>query len=159
MKSLLNNLAKVMNVKTLMALAICCTAAITVKAQDKPVTETAVTATESLDKNKKDACYPGGMNEFYSYIASKVKLDSSCTPGRKVNITFMIDKKGKLRRAKVDDHILSDKMNAQLVKIFEATPDWEPAVQNGHQLKEHFICPLVFMPKVDLIAANALVKK
>lgn len=159
MKSLFNNLVKVMNVKVIMMIAICSIATLAAKAQEQPATTAAVTTPEVADPNKKDACFPGGMSGFYAYIASQVKLDSSCIPGRKVYITFMIDKKGKLRKAKVNEHVLSEKMNAQLVKIFESAPDWEPAKQNGHDLKEHFICPVVFMPKVDLIAANTVVKK
>jgi len=52
----------------------------------------------------------------------------------------------------VRDHQLSKTMEAQLVKVFEDAPKWNPATQHDKQLKEHFICPVIFMPKADLMA-------
>lgn len=143
-----------MNVKVMAMLAVCCALTVTAYAQDKTENQTAIVPLGNDNPNKKDAVYPGGMSEFYYYIVSKVKIDSTCAPGKKVNITFMIDKKGKLRKARVGENVLSDGMNRQLVKIFESAPDWTPAKQNGHELKEYFVCPIMFMPKTDLIASN-----
>jgi len=99
-----------------------------------------------------NANYPGGIDQFYSYILTNMKLDRTCIPGKKIYVQFLIDKEGNLKRAKVRGTGLSADMNAQLVKLFESAPKWQPAQQNGMVVKEHFVCPVIFMPKQDLMA-------
>jgi protein TonB len=67
-------------------------------------------------------------------------------------VQFVIEKDGSLKHAKVRGRELSENMNAQLVKIFEETPKWTPAQQNGRVLRTHFVCPVIFMPKADMMA-------
>ncbi len=127
-----------------------------VQAQSQSKEVVVVSAPTTLDADnaasKVNAKFPGGINEFYGFVASKLTPDSTCCPGKRVYVMFMIDKEGKLKRAKVQGHVLSDKMNDQLVKIFESAPQWTPAMQNGREVKEHFICPVTFMPKADMMA-------
>lgn len=98
------------------------------------------------------ADYPGGIDKFYSYILSKMTLDRTCVPGKKIYVQFVIEKDGTLKHAKVRGKELSEGMNDQLVKIFEETPKWTPAQQNGRVLRTHFVCPVMFMPKADMMA-------
>jgi hypothetical protein len=99
-----------------------------------------------------NADYPGGIDKFYSYILSKMTLDRTCIPGKKIYVQFVIEKDGALKHAKIKGKELSEAMNAQLVKIFEATEKWIPAKQNGRVLRTHFTCPVMFMPKADMMA-------
>ena len=105
-----------------------------------------------------NADFPGGIEKFYSYILSNVKPDSTCCPGKKIYVRFIIDKTGKLCHAKVRGRSLSKKMNAQLVKVFESAPQWTPAEQNGCNVRQHFVCPVIFMPKPEMTANLASVK-
>jgi hypothetical protein len=115
-----------------------------------------VSAPTNMDGNgsvtKVNADFPGGIDKFYTYISSKITPDTSCSPGKKVLVMFMIDKDGKVMHAKVRGRVLSDKMNAQLVKVFESSPEWIAAKQDGKEIKTHFICPVSFMPKPDMMA-------
>ena len=104
------------------------------------------------EATKTNATYPGGIDQFYSYILTNMKLDRTCIPGKKIYVQFLIDKEGNLKRAKIRGNDLSPEMNAQLVKLFESAPKWQPAQQNGNVVKEHFVCPVIFMPKADLMA-------
>lgn len=122
------------------------------KGGEKVVVSAPVTLDADNAASKINANFPGGIDKFYSYVSSKLTPDSTCIPGKKVYVMFMIDKEGKLKRAKVQGHVLSDKMNDQLVKIFEGAPQWTPATQNGREIKEHFICPVSFMPKTAMMA-------
>ncbi|QKJ29045.1 energy transducer TonB [Mucilaginibacter mali] len=100
-----------------------------------------------------NADFPGGIEKFYSYILTNLKPDRSCIPGKTIYVKFIIDKDGTLKRAKVSGHVLSDAMTEQLVKTFESAPKWTPAQQNGHAQREHFVCPVIFAPKVDMMAS------
>ncbi|MBE9660527.1 energy transducer TonB [Mucilaginibacter myungsuensis] len=138
---------------------LCCVASYTASAQDVNSVKPAKEIADPETANRSEASFPGGMSNFYGYLASQIKLDSTCHAGRKVQVAFMVDKKGKVRRAKVDKHVLSEEMNKQLVRIFEGAPQWDPARQNGHDIKSYFVCPIVFMPKRDLMASNQPVKQ
>src|SRR5476651_2039561 len=133
-----------------------------VKAQSKTTENVIVSAPTSVDDKgavtKTNADFPGGIESFYTYISANLRPDTTCSPGKKVMVMFMIDKDGKVTHAKIKGHELSDKMNAQLVKVFENAPQWTPAKQDGKEVKTHFICPVSFMPKADMMAVNATPK-
>jgi hypothetical protein len=155
MKSLFKNFSFKTRVK--LAVMALCTIAFshTVQAQQNDKQAVVVASPSSLNtEDRVNADFPGGMDKFYTYISSQLALDATCIPGKKIDVSFMIDKQGKLCRAKVHGHLLSDKMNTQLVKIFESAPQWIPAQQNGLNVKEHFVCPINFMPKPDMMAVN-----
>jgi hypothetical protein len=115
-------------------------------------TASAQTEPDKSTVTRTNADYPGGIDQFYSYILTNMKLDRTCVPGKKIYVQFVIDKDGKLCHAKVRGKELSPDMNDQLVKLFESAPKWIPAQQNGSVVKEHFVCPVMFMPKMDMIA-------
>jgi len=132
------------------------------KAQSAVTEKVIVSTPTSVDANgeviKTNAEFPGGIENFYTYISANLRPDTTCSPGKKVMVLFMIDKDGKVTHAKIKGHELSDKMNAQLVKVFENAPQWIPAKQDGKEVKTHFICPVSFMPKADMMAVNAAPK-
>ena len=104
--------------------------------------------TDSLEKTKnwrKDAQFPGGYTELYTFISSNligqsIKVDSVRTKTR-LFVQFDVDSTGTVRNPKVIRGI-NKKIDKKVIKVFKQMPDWEPAYLYGKPIKQLYTIPI-----------------
>lgn len=93
----------------------------------------------------KAAVPANGYEAFYAYIYKHLKVPShliDARKGGKVDVSFVIDTNGRL----IDVQVVKgfDKeLEAQLIKLLEEAPAWEPAWQQGRMVKARMQLPVV----------------
>jgi hypothetical protein len=90
--------------------------------------------------------YPGGIERFYKYIAANVVPDTSCKPGEKAFLTFVIEKDGSITGVKIVSSPFSTQMNGQLIRMIEKSYRWKPAMQSGRVLRQTYTVPVTPVP-------------
>ena len=98
-------------------------------------------------KIDKQAQFIGGEQALRTYLIEQKQYSNeakkSDIQGR-VNVSFIIDKSGKVKDAKVirSIHPLID---TEALRLINAMPDWKPAEANGKAIKSKQILPVIFI--------------
>jgi protein TonB len=85
--------------------------------------------------------FPGGMKEFYSFIAKNFRAPDVAGLKGKIILAFVVDKDGSL----TDIKVLRDVgfgSSAEAIRVLELSPKWIPAKQNGQFVRCSFILPI-----------------
>ncbi len=96
--------------------------------------------------------FPGGISALGIWIGENIKYPQSCVDqgieGR-VIVTFVVDKSGEVRDAKVMRSIAPE-LDAEALRVVMAMPRWIPGKQNGEAVHVKFTIPLSFkIPESD----------
>ena len=85
--------------------------------------------------------FPGGMKEFYSFIAKNFRAPDVAGLKGKIILAFVVDKDGSL----TDIKVLRDVgfgSSAEAMRVLGLSPKWIPAQQNGQFVRCSFILPI-----------------
>lgn len=83
---------------------------------------------------------PGGMKEFYAYVARKMKNHRPAQRG-KMKISFTVEKDGSITGIKIIEG-LDEKTNKKIIKIIASSGKWTPGFQFGKPVRATFIYPI-----------------
>jgi len=84
--------------------------------------------------------FPGGISEFYKYVANNYKKPKSDLHG-KVIVIFVIEKDGSLTDIKVLRDI-GFGTGEEAVRILKECPKWIPGEQNGRKVRVQYALPI-----------------
>ncbi|MBC7565537.1 MAG: energy transducer TonB [Pedobacter sp.] len=90
--------------------------------------------------------FPGGMNNFYAYLKENVRYPSEAKASKlegKVFLSFVVEKDGSLMDIKVDRK-LGGGTDEEAVRVLEASPKWQPGIQNGNVVRVKYNIPISF---------------
>lgn len=115
-----------------------------------------IAAQDSTNFTKKDSIsseiiekkpeFPGGIYNFYKYIAVNFKTPTKKFPKSdigKVNVSFVIDIDGSV----TDVKILEKKENTlekEIIRVMNNCPKWIPGEENGEKVKKMFYFPFIY---------------
>ncbi len=90
--------------------------------------------------------FPGGFNEFVNYLAKNIRYPAKArenkTQGR-VIIGFIVEEDGALTDVRVLRGI-GDGADEEAMRVIQASPKWEPGIQNGKPVRTAFTVPISF---------------
>jgi protein TonB len=90
--------------------------------------------------------FPGGMKEFYRYLAKTVRYPASArehnTQG-KVIVSVIIEMDGSISNAKVIRHVSED-IDKEALRVINQSPKWLPGTRNGHPFPTSYMIPISF---------------
>jgi len=90
--------------------------------------------------------YPGGMNEFYKYLAQTIRYPAEDRKNRvqgKVFISFIVEKDGSLSDIKAM-RAPSASLGAEGIRVVSGSPKWIPGTQNGKKVRVQYTVPISF---------------
>jgi protein TonB len=109
-----------------------------------------------LEKQKKDSAksyndekesdYPGGANGWIRYLRNNIKFPERAMNGNmqgQVRVEFVVDKAGNV----IDPYIsrsVEYSLDEEALRIINGSGKWEPAFQNGHNVKSYKLQPINF---------------
>jgi antitoxin component YwqK of YwqJK toxin-antitoxin module len=82
-----------------------------------------------------------GITDFYSFVAKNFKVPEDETANGKIILTFIVDKKGKIKDIEVIRGI-SDKTDEEAVRVLELYDRWEIAKSRGIDVDARFSLPI-----------------
>jgi len=93
--------------------------------------------------------FPGGENKMLEYIAKNIKYPpvarENGIQGR-VYVTFVVDKEGKIKDAKVLRGI-GGGCDEEALRVVKTMPEWKPGRQNGRSVQVQYNLPVNFVLK------------
>jgi protein TonB len=111
------------------------------------------TATKSWDQNGKDVVldgkvevqpeYPGGIQNFYQYIASHFVYPKGFNPRPigTIMLSFVIEKDGRSDDVRVVSSVHKI-VDAEAVRVIRSMPKWKPGIQKGQPVRVMYNIPL-----------------
>ncbi len=93
--------------------------------------------------------FPGGEQKLFEYIISKTKYPTIARENGisgRVYVTFVVDKDGKIKDAKLLRGIGAG-CDEEALRVVRSMPDWKPGRQNGRNVPVQFNLPVNFTLK------------
>ncbi len=90
--------------------------------------------------------YPGGNAAMLEFLQKNMKYPEQAAEEKlegRVFITFVVDKKGKVRDAKVK-RSENAVFNREALRVVSIMPDWHPGYQNGVPVNVQMAVPIMF---------------
>ncbi|KAF2509170.1 hypothetical protein EYY60_12345 [Flavobacterium zhairuonense] len=87
--------------------------------------------------------FPGGMDKFYQFVDSNFKTPEGAKniKGKKIYITFIVEKDGSLSDIKV----LRDagyETGTEAIRVLKTCPKWNPGENNGKKIRVLYSLPI-----------------
>ena len=90
--------------------------------------------------------FPGGIEALKAYLAENVRypkeLEGTCIQGR-VIITFIVEKDGRLSKAKVVKSV-HPALDKEALRVVKKMPKWIPGQQGDRKVRVRYIIPVTF---------------
>ncbi len=86
--------------------------------------------------------YPGGMQEFYKYVASAFAIPRGNTEMGKIFISFVIEPDGSLTGIKLLRNNLSRELGDEAIRVLKNSPKWHPGKHNGEFVRVSYALPI-----------------
>lgn len=90
--------------------------------------------------------FPGGMNEFYKFIATNYVSPQEKGLAGKVYVTFVVEKDGSLSDIKVLRDI-GYGTGKEAIRVLKLSPKWMSGEQNGKKVRCTYSLPIAIMAK------------
>jgi TonB family protein len=90
--------------------------------------------------------FPGGINSFISYLAKNIRYPANARENGiqgRVIISFVVERDGTLSDAHVTRGVADD-IDKEALRVIQASPKWEPGVQNGRLVRVAYSVPISF---------------
>ncbi|RZJ67053.1 MAG: hypothetical protein EOO50_07255 [Flavobacterium sp.] len=84
--------------------------------------------------------FPGGMDAFYRYLASNLKVVDN-NAGGKILASFIVEKDGSLGDIKIVRDIGAGSA-AETIRVLKESPKWNPGKMNGKEVRCAFMLPI-----------------
>lgn len=113
-----------------------------------PITDTSPAPPAIFEKVDVEASFPGGIDQWVQFLQNNldasVPVRNGAPEGRyTVIVQFVVDKAGKLSDFKaLTKHGYG--MEQEVIRILKASPDWNPAEQDGRKVKAYRKQPVTF---------------
>lgn len=89
--------------------------------------------------------YPGGHKKLKKFIEKKVKaLDSKYLTGTRCFVSFVVNEKGEVVKAKVTRGTRNREIDAIALQIVNSLPIWKPGMQRGQKVSVSYTVPIYF---------------
>jgi len=90
--------------------------------------------------------FPGGIEELQKYLASNITYPKKARLNKEegtVYITFIVDKSGAIRDAKILRGV-SPILDKEAIRVVSKMPDWKPGMQEGEVVNVQYNIPIKF---------------
>ena len=90
--------------------------------------------------------FPGGEEELFRYLSKGIKYPAIARENNitgRVYVTFVVDKDGKIKEAKVLRGI-GGGCDEEALRVVRTMPDWKPGRQNGRNVQVQYNLPVNF---------------
>ncbi|MES2810782.1 MAG: energy transducer TonB [Bacteroidota bacterium] len=128
---------------TLLIILLIC-AAMSSKSQTRDTTEVFAVVERQPE-------FPGGIEVFLKFIGNNIQYPATArangTQG-KVFVSFVVEKDGSIQKAKIV-RPLSPDLDAEALRIVNASPKWKPGENNGFPVRALFTLPITFKIGLD----------
>jgi periplasmic protein TonB len=97
-------------------------------------------------KDEKESDYPGGLKAWSRYMLGNLKYPERAMNGNiqgQVAVRFIVDKQGFVIDP-VIGHSVEYSLDAEAMRIIKNSGKWQPAFQNGHNVKSYKQQPINF---------------
>ncbi|TAH43778.1 MAG: energy transducer TonB [Bacteroidetes bacterium] len=95
--------------------------------------------------------FPGGTDSLQSFLKSNLRYPDSAKYNRiqgRVYIGFLVDKKGKIKEAKVLNGV-NELLDNEALRVVKMMPDWKPGTAGGSPTSVQYILPVDFIVPKD----------
>jgi protein TonB len=92
----------------------------------------------------KNAEYPGGLSEFYRFVAKNFRYPSESRRlgiQGKLNVSFFVAEDGKVTDIKLLNSVSKD-IDEEVIRVLNLMPNWKPFEQNGKRGRQFIKLPL-----------------
>lgn len=86
-------------------------------------------------KTDRAANFPGGFEAFSKYLVDNTKKISN--KNGRVELSFVVETNGKITHPKIEKG-LDRAIDEEALRVINASPAWEPALQNGQQVRSAY---------------------
>lgn len=90
--------------------------------------------------------FPGGIKEFYTFLAKTIKYPSkSRNKGKegRVVVSFIIEKDGRVSDSKILVSVADD-IDKEAIRVVNLSPQWTPGMVDGRPVRTQFSLPVTF---------------
>lgn len=90
--------------------------------------------------------FPGGISSFSNYLAKNIRYPANARENGiqgRVIISFVVERDGTLSDAHVTRGVADD-IDKEALRVIQASPKWEPGVQNGRSVRVAYSVPISF---------------
>jgi protein TonB len=90
--------------------------------------------------------FVGGIEKLYRYLGRNLRYPATAKENNvqgKVFVTFVVEKDGSLTDIKISKS-LSPETDAEAIRLMQASPKWNPGIQNGRAVRTQYTLPVVF---------------
>jgi preprotein translocase subunit SecG len=113
------------------------------------IKEKQITGNKIHDKVEIESAFAGGYPGWTAFLQknlnSNVPVDKGAPEGKYTVMTqFVVDENGKISDLKTLTH-LGYGMEEEVLRVMKLSPDWSPAVQDGHAVKSYSKQPITFV--------------
>lgn len=126
-------------------LSLCCGLVLVqgCKQESAPVAEVKTPIADSSTV-KEMPSFPGGEEALYNYLAKVIEYPKGDTNQGMVRVSFLIDKDGNVKDAKVNRPV-APRLDSTALAVVSKMPKWTPAKDaNGNNMDMHFMIPIKF---------------
>ena len=99
-----------------------------------------------FDAVEQQPSFPGGQGAMFSYISNNLqypeKAKEKGVQGRVV-VKFIVEKDGSISNVEVNQSVNLD-LNNEAMRVIKNMPKWNPAKQNGTEVRAYYYVPVTF---------------
>lgn len=87
----------------------------------------------------------GGINDFYSYVASAMQEMTQSQNGElqgEIILKFIVEATGQLKDIRIVKSASNSYINAMAIEVLTKAPNWAPATEQGQPINTEFFMPI-----------------
>lgn len=85
--------------------------------------------------------FPGGISEFYKFVAKKFKMPKNFNSNEKMIVSFIVEKDGSLSTFDVKKDLGSG-TKEEAIRVLKSSPKWIPAKVNNETVRYQYVLPI-----------------
>lgn len=90
--------------------------------------------------------FPGGEGAMFSYINNNLRYPQKAAENGvqgRVSVKFIVEKDGSISNVEVNRSVDTD-LDNEAIRVIKSMPKWNPAKQNGTEVRAYYHVPVVF---------------
>lgn len=90
--------------------------------------------------------FPGGEGAMFSYISNNLRYPQKAAENGvqgRVSVKFIVEKDGSISNVEVNRSVDTD-LDNEAIRVIKSMPKWNPAKQNGTEVRAYYHVPVVF---------------
>jgi hypothetical protein len=89
----------------------------------------------------KEPSFPGGLSEFYKFVAKNFKMPNNFSSKEKLIVSFIVEKDGSLSTFDVKKDLGSG-TKEEAIRVLKSSPKWIPAKIKNETIRYQHILPI-----------------